>query len=91
MEPGELIVDPCCGTGEWGRIAAERGRRWIGADVVAGGAATVLAASAAGYLKRLRALFPDKHRPLHLFSGKVDVDQFPGDTLDVRAEVAPTF
>jgi hypothetical protein len=45
----------------------------------------------AGYLKRLRALFPDKVRPLHLFSGQVDVTQFPGDTVDIRPELSPTF
>src|SRR4051794_28322816 len=44
-----------------------------------------------GYLKRLRALFPDKQHVLHLFSGMVDVKQFPGDTLDIRPEMRPTF
>jgi hypothetical protein len=42
-EPGEVIVDPFCGTAEWGRITASMGRRWIGADVMDGGA-TVIAA-----------------------------------------------
>jgi hypothetical protein len=32
-DPGELIVDPFCGTGEWGRIAHEMGRRWLGCDI----------------------------------------------------------
>jgi DNA methylase len=36
-EPGELIIDPFAGTGNWGRIAANMGRRWLGADVVMGG------------------------------------------------------
>ena len=31
----------------------------------------------AGYLRRVRALFPDKKRTLHLFSGKVDLTAFP--------------
>jgi hypothetical protein len=44
-----------------------------------------------GYLKRLRALFPDKRRVLHLFSGKVDIVQFPGETLDIRADMNPTY
>ena len=44
-----------------------------------------------GYLKRLRALFPDKRRVLHLFSGMVDVTQFPGDTCDVNPERKPTY
>jgi hypothetical protein len=42
-EPGELIVDPFAGTGTWGRIAAEMGRRWIGCDVKLGGTETVVA------------------------------------------------
>jgi len=45
----------------------------------------------AGYLKRLRALFPEKRRVLHLFSGKVDLATMPGDTVDINAELAPTF
>lgn len=44
-----------------------------------------------GYLKRLRALFPDKRRVLHLFSGMVDVAQFPGDTCDINPERKPTY
>ncbi|MCY4120418.1 MAG: hypothetical protein OXG72_05795, partial [Acidobacteria bacterium] len=33
-----------------------------------------------GYLKRIRALFPDKSSTLHLFSGQVDRTAWPGDT-----------
>jgi hypothetical protein len=44
-----------------------------------------------GYLKRLRALFPDKRRVLHLFSGRVNTAEFPGDTCDVNAALEPTF
>jgi hypothetical protein len=43
------------------------------------------------YLKRVRALFPEKHRTLHLFSGKVDLDLFPGDTVDINPELQPTY
>jgi DNA modification methylase len=43
-EPGELIIDPFCGTATWGRIAASMGRRWLGADVVEGGLETMIAA-----------------------------------------------
>ena len=43
------------------------------------------------FLKRIAALFPDRSRVLHLFSGKVDVQAFPGDTLDVRPELQPTW
>jgi hypothetical protein len=43
-DPSELIVDPFAGTANWGRRAAAMGRRWLGADVVEGGAETVQAA-----------------------------------------------
>jgi hypothetical protein len=45
----------------------------------------------AGYLRRVKALFPDKTSVLHLFSGKVDVDMYPGDTVDIRPELNPTY
>lgn len=45
----------------------------------------------AGYLRRVRALFPDKTRTLHLFSGKVDLSAFPGDTVDINREFRPTY
>jgi hypothetical protein len=44
-----------------------------------------------GYLKRVRALFPDKHKVLHLFSGRVNTAEFPGDTCDVNATLEPTY
>jgi 16S rRNA G966 N2-methylase RsmD len=43
-EPGETILDPFAGTATWGRIAVSMGRRWIGADIVDGGHASVEAA-----------------------------------------------
>jgi hypothetical protein len=45
----------------------------------------------AGYLRRVRALFPDKQRPLHLFSGRVDTEAFPGDTVDLNPVLQPTY
>ena len=45
----------------------------------------------AGYLRRIRALFPDKKRVLHLFSGKVDLDAMPGDTVDINPDMNPTY
>jgi hypothetical protein len=45
----------------------------------------------AGYLRRVRSPFPDKSRPLHVFSGKVDVAAFPGDTVDINAALNPTY
>ncbi len=45
----------------------------------------------AGYLKRIKALFPDRKKVLHLFSGKVDLDVFPGDTVDITADLNPTY
>lgn len=44
-----------------------------------------------GYLRRVKALFPDKTNALHLFSGCVDTVAMPGDTVDVRAELVPDF
>ena len=43
------------------------------------------------YLKRIAALFLDKQHVLHLFAGKADLSQLPGDTVDIRAELMPTF
>ena len=45
----------------------------------------------AGYLKRVKALFPDKKKVLHLFSGKVDLAVFPGDTVDINPALKPTY
>lgn len=45
----------------------------------------------AGYLRRVRALFPDKERPLHLFSGMVDTSAFPGDSVDISPDLGPTY
>src|SRR5690348_7360293 len=45
----------------------------------------------AGYLKRVKALFPDKKSPLHLFSGKVDQSVLPGDTVDFDPTLEPTY
>ena len=41
-DPGELIIDPFAGTGYWGTLAANFGRRWIGADIKAGGSTRIL-------------------------------------------------
>ena len=45
----------------------------------------------ATYLRRIKALFPDKKRPLHVFSGKVDLETFPGDTVDINETLNPTY
>jgi hypothetical protein len=45
----------------------------------------------AGYLRRVRALFPDKKDPLHVFSGKVDLEAFPGKTVDINPDNKPDF
>lgn len=45
----------------------------------------------ATYLRRVKALFPDKKRTLHLFSGMVDLAVFPGDTVDLDASLKPTY
>lgn len=46
------------------------------------------------YLPRVKSLFPDKVRTLHLFSGMVDTEAFPGDTVDLTLSAAlrhPSF
>lgn len=43
------------------------------------------------YLRRVKALFPDKEKALHLFSGKVDIEEFPGDTVDINADLSPIY
>jgi hypothetical protein len=45
----------------------------------------------AGYLRRIRSMFPDKRRVLHLFSGKVDTEALPGDTVDINPKLKPTY
>ncbi len=45
----------------------------------------------ATYLRRIRALFPEKRRVLHLFSGRVDLNEFPGDTVDCNPLLKPTY
>jgi hypothetical protein len=45
----------------------------------------------AGYLRRIAALFPDRKRVLHVFSGKVDLRALPGETVDCNPNVEPTF
>lgn len=45
----------------------------------------------AGYLRRIRALFPDKKSALHLFSGQIDLTAFPGDTVDINPKLKPTY
>lgn len=44
-----------------------------------------------GYLKRIKALFPDKGKALHVFSGRVDQSAWPGDTVDLNADMEPTY
>ena len=45
----------------------------------------------AGYLRRIKALFPDKKEVLHLFSGKVDTAAIPGKTVDIRPDLKPDY
>jgi hypothetical protein len=44
-----------------------------------------------GYLKRVKSLFPDKQNVLHVFSGCVDLETFPGKTVDINAERNPDY
>lgn len=45
----------------------------------------------AGYLKRVKAFFPDKKNCLHLFSGRVDTTVFPGKTVDLNSANFPDY
>lgn len=45
----------------------------------------------AGYLRRVKALFPDKTKVLHLFSGRVDKSIIPGDTVDINPQLSPDY
>lgn len=45
----------------------------------------------AGYLRRVKALFPDKKSVLHLFSGKVDTELFPGKLVDINSDLEPDY
>ena len=45
----------------------------------------------AGYLRRVRSLFPDKKHVLHVFSGRVDLSELPGDTVDINRALHPTY
>lgn len=45
----------------------------------------------AGYLQRIRALFPEKKSALHLFSGRVDRSVIPGATVDLNRKLRPDF
>lgn len=43
------------------------------------------------YLRRVRSLFRDKATVLHLFSGMVDTEAFPGDTVDINEDLLPDY
>lgn len=45
----------------------------------------------AGYLRRVKALFPDKASVLHLFSGKVDLAVLPGRRVDLNPDLEPDW
>lgn len=44
-----------------------------------------------GYLRRIKALFPEKQNALHVFSGRVDQSAWPGDTVDLNPDMEPTY
>lgn len=45
----------------------------------------------AGYLRRVKAMFPEKQNVLHLFSGRVDTSVIPGKTVDINPETNPDY
>lgn len=44
-----------------------------------------------GYLRRVKAMFPDKYSVLHVFSGRVDQSAWVGDTVDLNPDMGPTY
>jgi hypothetical protein len=44
-----------------------------------------------GYLKRIKAMFPDKKLVLHLCSGMVDLSIMAGETVDINPDRNPTY
>ena len=44
-----------------------------------------------GYLKRIKALFPDKKKVFHLFGGKVDTEIIDGKTIDINPKMKPDY
>ena len=44
-----------------------------------------------GYLRRVKAMFPEKQSVLHVFSGKVDTQTFPGKTVDINPDNGADF
>ena len=38
------------------------------------------------YLKRIKALFPEKKSILHLYAGQIDDTDFPGDKVDINPQ-----
>jgi hypothetical protein len=45
----------------------------------------------AGYLRRMKALFPDKQSVVHLFAGVVNTKEFPGKTVDINPDLVPDY
>lgn len=52
-KPGELFIDPFCGTGAFVRIAASKGLRAIGVDFVEGGAPVIAAGNVNNLSRRV--------------------------------------
>ena len=64
---------------------------WIMGNSYRGGSARY-GSYPAGYLKRIRALFPEKRRVLHLFSGDVQKGLFLTEhTVDISRDTTPDY
>jgi hypothetical protein len=83
MPQGDLEPD-CAITGRWFYGVWLLGQSWVVPSKYYGG-------YPGNYLRRIAALFPEKRKVLHLFAGQVNTAELPGDTLDIRAQVRPTF
>lgn len=94
MTPEERIKHYCRETGFPKSLFVSADNRIVGTWIMGNNykvKSTYYGGYPATYLKRIKALFPDKKSVLHLFSGKVDLSAFPGDTVDINPDLNPTY
>ncbi len=94
ISPGERIANYCRETGFPESLFTSGDGRIVGTWIMGNDyrvKSTYYGGYPAGYLRRIKALFPEKKRVLHLFSGKVDTAVMPGQTVDINPALAPDY
>lgn len=94
MNHDERIASYCAATGHPKSLFVGDDGRLVGTWIMGNDyrvKSTYYGGYPAGYLKRIKGLFPDKKNVLHLFSGKVDTMTMPGKTVDINADNEPDF